>query len=437
METNMPEQTNPLKSNITLKGILIGVLVFVLMIPTFLIQGIIHERESRQHEAVMEVSNKWGGQQQITGPVLVVPYEYYVRSEKTEKSFKNSGKLYILPEQLEVNGVIQPEIRHRGIFEVVLYGSDLSVTGSFKPENYSAHMPPGAILLTDQAQLLVGIPDLRGLREQVTLNWQDSTIVFDPGMPDQGVSHSGIHCSVPFEPGSESFSFSIALKLKGSGSLSVTPVGKETKVELEAPWADPSFNGAFLPETKTITKEGFSANWKVLHLNRNYPQIWNDESINKVDFSSSAFGVSLILPIDNYQKATRSVKYAILFIALTFLAVFFIELRQKKSVHPFQYALIGLALIIFYTLLISISEHLSFNMAYGIAAIMTIGLSGWYARSLFNSGKLALLVSGTLTALYGFLFVTLQLQDLALLIGSLGLFVILAVVMYVSRKIKF
>jgi inner membrane protein len=231
-----------------------------------------------------------------------------------------------------------------------------------------------------------------------------------------------------------SHAFRIAVALKGSGSLFFTPVGKVSEVKISSPWADPSFTGAFLPDDKTVSPSGFQATWKVLNLNRNYPQQWTSE--HSIGFSESAFGVDFLLPIDNYQKSTRSVKYAILFLGLTFLTIFFIEMRQSRRVHPFQYALIGLALVIFYTLLVSISEQISFNAAYGIAAVMTIGLTGLYARSLFDSGRMALLVIGTLTALYGFLFVVLQLQDYALLIGSLGLFAILAAVMYASRKIN-
>lgn len=182
-----------------------------------------------------------------------------------------------------------------------------------------------------------------------------------------------------------------------------------------------------------MSASGFVASWKVLNLNRNFPQQWLSDQ--KVGFGDSAFGVDFLLPVDNYQKSTRSVKYAILFIGLTFLTIFFLEMGQSRRVHPFQYALIGLALVIFYTLLVSISEHVPFNSAYLIAAIMTIGMTGLYARSLFQSGRMALFVSGTLTVLYGFLFVVLQQQDYALLIGSLGLFVILGVVMYTSRKI--
>src|SRR5690606_38349357 len=185
------------------------------------------------------------------------------------------------------------------------------------------------------------------------------------------------------------YNFSLSLDLKGSEFLYFVPVGKETNINVTSAWQNPSFDGAFLPDQREIGDNGFTANWKVLHLNRNFPQQWTGSGYQ---ISSAAFGVNLLLPIDSYQKSMRSVKYAILFIGLTFLIFFFIEMLHKKSVHPFQYVLIGLALCIFYTLLVSISEYSNFNIAYLVASIMTIGLVTAYTYSVFDSKKLAALV---------------------------------------------
>ena len=262
-------------------------------------------------------------------------------------------------------------------------------------------------------------------------------------------------------------SFSIDLALKGSQLLYFIPTGQETNVKMTSNWQNPSFDGAFLPTSPAIINaKGFEAQWKVLHLNRNFPQSWlgnnyfvgsnpqdanattdynayaspeiNADGVTKGlnDISTSAFGVNLLLPIDGYAQSTRAVKYAVLFIGLTFLVFYFLELLNNISVHPFQYLLIGLGLCIFYILLISISEHLDFDLGYFIASAMTIGLIAWYANSILKQGKLATLVGGTLVVLYGFIFVIIQLQDYALLVGGLGLFAILALVMYFSRKIN-
>jgi len=448
----MPDTFDPITENTdnqsflqrnatTIKGVIIFFLMLILLIPVAMIEDIIREREGRKSEAIREVSSKWGNSQTITGPILAVPYEKIYRDPKGQETSREEKTAFLLPEQLGIKGSVQPEIRHRGIFDVVLYGSKMVLEGTFKQPDNAQWVPDGAIMQWDKALIVCGIPDLRGLNDQVKAEWNGQGKFFEPGVRVQDIASSGVHLSVPLKhaPGQVD-SFRIELSLKGSGTLYFTPIGKVTDVHLTAPWANPSFTGNFLPEEKTIDANGFEAKWRVLHLNRNYPQFWNDEQnshLREPMFQQSAFGVDFFQPVDNYQKATRSAKYAILFISLTFLTVFFIEMRpnQRRRVHPFQYALIGLALVIFYTLLVSMSEHVSYNWSYLIAAVMTISLTGLYSRSLFASNAMAMLVCGTLTVLYGFLFVVLQQADYALLIGSIGLFCILAVVMYVSRKI--
>ncbi len=441
MQTTEPYTPEPNawhRHNTTLKGAIIFFLVLLLLIPANMVERLIQEREGRQIEAHEEVSGKWGGMQTLSGPVLVLPYREMIRD--TNGLIVNSHRryAYFLPDQLNITGDIVPEKRYRGIFEVVLYSGTLRLEGAFESVEIEKSIPSDAQIQWDKAVLAIGLPDLRGLKDQVVLHWGDKTIVSEPGIPVPGINASGIHVPLDLTPASGqsigAHPFRLDMAVKGSSSLFFTPVGKVTKLKLASIWPDPSFTGAFLPDEKNIRSDGFSASWKVLNLNRNYPQQWTSDQ--EVRFQESAFGVSFLLPVDNYQKATRSVKYAVLFIGLTFLCMFFIEMRHSRQVHPFQYALIGLALVIFYTLLVSISEHTSFNSAYLIAAVMTIALTGLYARALFQSAQMGILVGGTLAVLYGFLFVTLQLQDYALLIGSLGLFCILAIVMFFSRRIN-
>ncbi|MFN0216353.1 MAG: cell envelope integrity protein CreD [Saprospiraceae bacterium] len=431
--SNQQEPAFSQRFGTTFKGVVIFSLMLVLLIPTSMIESLIHERERRQNEAINEVSSKWGLRQTVSGPILVLPYEQTHLNTENNEVYKEIKYACFLPDELRFNGRVNPEKRHRGIFDVVLYSSKLSLEGNFSPPLVQKLIPADAKVLWDKATLVLGIPDLRGLEDQVSLQWGDLPLVFDPGIPMPGLAESGIHVPVTIGTG-DKYPFKIELALKGSGALLFTPLGKVTDVQITSPWADPSFTGAFLPDSKSVSAEGFEAKWKVLNLNRNYPQQWTSDA--KINFNESAFGVDFLLPVDNYQKSMRSVKYAILFIGLTFLTIFFIEMGQSRRVHPFQYALIGLALVIFYTLLVSISEHVPFNSTYLIAAVMTIGMTGLYARSLFQSNRMALFVCGTLAILYGFLFVVLQQQDYALLIGSLGLFAILGVVMYVSKRIN-
>ncbi|HTI08984.1 MAG TPA: cell envelope integrity protein CreD, partial [Puia sp.] len=227
--------------------------------------------------------------------------------------------------------------------------------------------------------------------------------------------------------------FSTTVKLKGSGNLLFVPVGKETRAEAASSWADPSFTGSFLPDVRTVKDSGFVADWRVLYLNRNYPQQWKE---GVYELTKAAFGVSLIVPVDTYQQTTRSVKYAILIILLTFTAFFLIEWIYARAIHSLQYVLVGFALCLFYTLLLSFAEYIGFNQAYLIAALATIVLIAWYVRSILRSSKMSLFVGLLLALQYGFIFTLIQLQDYALLMGSIGLFLTLAVVMYFSRKIK-
>ena len=231
-----------------------------------------------------------------------------------------------------------------------------------------------------------------------------------------------------------SFDFSADFALNGSEELSFTPVGKETIVKMESTWPDPSFSGGQLPDTSSVLESGFSAGWKSLSHKRKFPQAWTNNS--SFDPGQASFGVGLFIPVTSYQKTLRSVKYAILCIVLTFAAFFLIETVNKKTVHPFQYALIGLALILFYTLLLSFSEYINFNAAYAIAGTATIVLIGWFVKGLLQSGRLSSLLSVILVIIYGYVFTILQLQDYALLLGSLGLFFALATVMHFSRRIN-
>ena len=204
-------------------------------------------------------------------------------------------------------------------------------------------------------------------------------------------------------------------------------------MNISSSWDTPSFIGSFLPADRNIEADGFQANWKIFHLNREYPQQWTDGEFN---LGSSAFGTRLMFPVDHYQKSTRSVKYAIMFIALTFIIFFLCEILSKIRIHPIQYLLVGIGLVIFYTLLLSFSEHINFELAYGISTMAIVGLITFYSRSVLGSYKLALVVGGALTSLYVYLFFTLQMEDYSLLLGSLGLFVILALIMYLSRNIN-
>lgn len=426
-----------LKNNIYLKVGAIVIITLLLLIPTSLIKDLIIEREATQRAAIREVSLKWAGEQKIAGPFISIPYHKYVRDfskkDSTEKPVQIKEYIHILPTRLKISGSIDPEKRYRGIYEIVVYNSKFEITGTFDKIDFGTFDIPKKEILFDKAEFIIGIDDLRGIEKQIELSWNNISIPFNPGVSSNDVIISGINALITINPDYNStYDFSLEINLKGSQLLYFTPVGKVTDINISSEWNNPSFNGAFLPDSREVSAYGFKANWNVLHLNRNYPQSWIGR---KHSISDSSFGVDLLLPVDNYQKSYRSIRYAILFIGFTFLAFFFIEVLNNKLIHPIQYILVGIALVVFHTLLLSISEHIKYNFAFIVSAISTLLMISGYVRAFLKSGKLAILVSGILAVLYTFIFVIIQLQDYALLFGSIGLFIILGFVMYLSRKI--
>lgn len=418
-------------TNASLKLIVIGVISLLLLIPASMITGIVREREYRQEEVVKEISSKWGSEQTIDGPYLSLTgkYDYTIKDEllksKTQTATK---KITLLPEELNIEAEIVPEIRYRGIFKTVLYTTKLKLSGHFANVNDSL-FNLNSDLISKSGELLIGITDLKGVKQQIRVDWNEVEFTAEPGIT--GFISSGVKAPITISDVKD-YKFKIDLTLNGSERIYFTPIGKTTNVTVNSNWKDPSFIGTFLPDERNLDDEGFSANWSILHLNRNYPQIW-DGVIFETDHSR--FGLELLMPVDQYQKTTRTSKYAIMFIGLTFLAFFMLETMHKKRVHPVQYTLIGFGLVIFYSLLLSLSEHIGFGMAYWVAALAIILLIGFYTKSVMKSNKQSGIISGILAVLYVFLYVLLQLQDFALLLGSFGLFIGLAVVMFVSRNI--
>jgi inner membrane protein len=402
-----------------------------------MIRSLIIERELTQNEAIREVSSKWGEQQVIIGPFISIPYFRYVKDlskkDPSENLVQLKEYLHILPTELNISGNINPQRRNRGIYDIVVYNSKLDISGTFSIIDLAAIDVELNNIQFDKAEFVIGLNDLRGIKEQVNLTWNNENVLFNPGVSSNDVVSSGINALLSLDPNnSTAYNFSLSLNLNGSQLLYFSPVGKVTNISISSDWPNPSFSGAFLPDSREVSEKGFSADWNVLQLNRNYPQIWTG---NRYSISNSSFGINLLLPVDNYQKSYRSIRYAILFIGFTFLAFFFIEVLNKIFIHPIQYILVGVALIVFYTLLLSISEHLKYNLAFMVSAISTLLLISGYVWAILKSSKLTMLITGILTILYTFIFVIIQLQDFALLIGSIGLFIILGLVMYFSRKI--
>jgi inner membrane protein len=416
--------------SMTVKMILLGVMGLLLLIPLMMIGELIKERSKNADAARIEIGNLWAAPQVITGPVLNVP---------GTKTISEEGKyitttMHILPESLKVEGVIRPEKRYRGIYETVVYDSDLKMSGSFSiagneyQDEYTWQW--------DKAYVTVGVSDNKGIRDEVKLSFDGAVITAQPGAGQTDLFEKGISFPLAVNlpaNGSLTSDFTLDLGLKGSGSLAFTPVGKTTEVSLASTWDAPSFTGNFLPVDRNVTDKGFNARWSVTHLNRSFPQAWTGKNYTP---SADAFGVDLILQSDHYTKAERSVKYGILFIALTFFVLIIIELRSSQRIHIFYYLLVSLALVLFFSLLTALSEQVGFNLAYLISSAATIGLLAFFFRSLLKNKWLVLIIAGLLTVLYVFLFVLLALKDYAFLAGNIGLFILLAVLMMVSARYR-
>ncbi len=418
------------KSKLLVKGLLIGALVLLLLIPAYFVQNVISEREERQKEAFNEVSSKWAGRQNITGPVLVLPYAETITVDKGQKTVVKR-LAYVLPDKLTIESTVKPEERHRGIFQVMLYSSLVRLNGKFNTiPLHQMNLAPTQVLW-NEAYICMGLADSKGLKEEIKVAWNDSSITLNPSLVDNAVMKEGFVAPVTVTADKE-IQFSSTISINGSEQLLFTPVGKETTVRLSSAWPDPSFTGGQLPDHR-ISDSGFVATWKSLAHTRNFPQAWKETQYN---LQSASFGADLFIPVNGYQKTMRSVKYAILCIILTFAAFFIIETVNKKSVHPFQYTLIGLALILFYTLLLSFSEYTGFNVAYIIASAATVGLIAWFVKGILQSSKLTTILGVILALMYSYIFTILQLQDYSLLLGSIGLFLTLAVIMHFSKKIQ-
>lgn len=417
----------------SVKMIIVTGLAIILMIPAVLIQDIIAERMRNSEQVKTELYAQWGAKQVIAGPILNIPYTVQETNGNNQGVIERTGIAHFLPESLKVEGVLNPEIRYRGVYNVVVYEGKLKIKGSFVQPDINQLGVSNARYNWEAAYFTMGISDMRGIKNMPELIINGQKCAVQPGVGDTDLFQSGITVKPVGVDVNQPFNFEIEVVLNGSEDLLVEALGKTSQVQLQGNWGNPSFTGEFLPEKREVDNKKFSAQWSVTHLNRNFPQQWVGP---KHDTHQATLGVELQVPVDHYQKAMRSVKYAILFIALNFIVFLFIEIRNKTRIHPFQYALVAFALLIFYVLLTSISEQIGFNPAFLISALAVTALISWYAHSIMGNMRSTIWVILLQSGLYAFLFTILQLQDYALLVGSIGLFIILAIIMKASQQVK-
>jgi len=428
----------------------VTLLILLLLIPLGMIRTVLQERLGRRNEAVTEITSSWGKSQNIVGPVLVVPYRYSFKSwketpgvggkiEKVEVVETAVANAYFLPSTLAVNGDIKPTHLRRGIYQAVVYSGTLALSGQFTRPDFTSLRIDEQNVLWDDALVAFAIPDLRGVKETLQLQWGENRFPLSPGSKLKDFS-SGIFARVNgLKQTQGTIPWRLDLTLNGSGGINFAPVGAQNKIKLSSPWPDPSFRGAFLPTERNVSHDGFDATWNVTFYGRDYAQQWTDQNsaarLSSSSAASSLFGVNFLAGIDAYRNVERAIKYGMLFLVLVFAAFFLFEVLSGLRIHPFQYALVGAALCLFYLGLLSLSEFISFGLSYVTAAAVTTVLIWFYCAKVLKSGRRTLIIVGLLTGIYGFLYVALQLQDYSLLFGTAGLFAVLAVVIYLTRNI--
>jgi len=423
-----------IRSSHMLRLLAIALLALLLQIPISMIGGLIGERQERRDTAVSEVTGKWGQTQRVVGPVLVVPYLHHWEDPAAKVTRSELRQVVVLPKTLHGSGKLATETRTRGIFSIPVYSGDVELEGSFvRPDLSTLGIDPTQVGWS-RARLALGIADPRAIQNAAAVVWNGAPVAFLPGTDDLPAMQTGIHAPVDAS-GPAELPFSIALSLQGSVGFYLAPFGETTVVALEGNSPNPSFQGAWLPRERQISPERFSASWEIPFLGRNFPQVWRTGETPDSAITASQFGVEIVAPVDHYRMAERSVKYAGLFILLTFATVWLIELLARVQVHPIQYLLLGFALCLFYLLELSLAEHIGFPIAYALASIAVICMIAAYSRAILRSRALALGVGAGVAALYGYLYVVLMNEDSALLIGSIGLFVATGCVMYVTRNV--
>ena len=432
--------SNNLRQSQTLRVVTVAILVLVLMLPIAMIGGLVAEREARRAGAVQEVSAKWGGVQQVVGPFLVVPYTVNVESLEGGRTVvvqRKAAHAVFLAEGIETKATLRTEMRSRGIYRVPVYRMELIATGRFARPDFSRLGIVPASVDWSRVQLVLGMSDPRAIQQQTAVRWQGAEVPMMPGSGTYASSQPGIHAIVGFPEDVPSVEFSLPLIVNGSQGAYFVPFGESSVVRLDANFPHPSFQGNWLPAERSVGNSGFTARWSIPFLGRSFPQAWTGDDKLEVGAiaEASQFGVDLVNPVDHYRMAERSVKYAGLFILLTFATLWLFEVRSGLRVHPVQFLLLGGALCLFYLLLLSLSEHIPFLAAYATASVAVVAMVAAYGYNVLGASSRGLATGLVVALLYGYLYVLLVNEDYALLIGSVGLFAILGLIMYSTRNV--
>ncbi|MGH6987377.1 MAG: cell envelope integrity protein CreD [Caulobacteraceae bacterium] len=429
-----------------LKAFVVCALAFLMAIPGILIFGLVADRSQRAEQAVAQVSALRGGAQTVLGPEMIAPYSL----PDKKGAFSPAGWYVVAPDQGDVQAVAHNSVLHRGIFDVPVYRVDLALSARFARAPTAPNLPEGARIDWSHARFALGFSDLRGSQSDVVANYvgngKSTALDFTPapdvllGQPAQNGNGSSTQSpfgivTAPILTGAAGGLVTARLEFTGAQRLSVLPFAKSTNVEISGDWPSPSFDGGFLPTTRTLGKNSFRANWNVPFMARGLAADGPDSEVTLPALESRDLGVSFAPANHPYLNVMRSLKYGVMFVGLVFLTFFVFEALSGRRVHAAQYVLIGLAQMVFYLLLLSFAEYLGFDLAYLIAAGATVGLIALYAGWVFKGRAFALKALVVFSAVYALSYVLMQLQDFALLVGSTASFIALAAAMYLTRNL--
>lgn len=446
METPEKQKITSIFESKTAKMIMVGFLILVLLVPLQFVKSLIEERGIRQKEVVDETSEKWGEGVYFYGPILKIPYKKFTENESINEKTKEVVKTrtsetyfaYFFPNDLQnTTDVTMAKALERGLYKSNVFSTKMNFSGNFTQINFEIENIPSENIQWDKATMIIKTTNMKSIKSQVAMQFGENKYLFEPTQSNQNDAYATLETSnvtIDLLKENKEMNFNFDINYNASKEIKIVPIGKTTEAKMKSDWHSPKFTGNYLPseKNKKVSDSGFTAEWHVLHLNRPFAQ-QNFETLPNL--SKYAFGTDFITPVDEYQQNERASKYGFLVIALTFLIFFLIQSISKINIHIFQYTMIGLALIMFYTLLISITEHSSFTMAYIIAGCAVVVLISLYSIAILKNKKFPAFIGASLTVLYTFIFVIIQMEDYALLVGSIGLFMILAAVMYFSRKI--
>ncbi len=420
-------------SGTTARFAVIGVLTLAMYIPLAMVDGVTTERQRYFERTMDDVASAWGGEQAVSGPFLVVP-EVVRRPANADGGGPETfvTQRVILPSRLALQVDVRHQMRSRALYEVPVYTALLRVQGTFPPLDQSSGIPTGARLDPDNARVVLGISHTRAISRASDFTLGSESLRFESGTA-AGWLGSGIQASASGYDGTRAQAFAFELELKGSRALGLTPVGGTSDMRMTSSWPHPSFTGQYLPREQTVSADGFTASWQVHELARDLPASWrvSDQTVSTGQMLAS---VRLFQPVTGYRVVDRAIKYGVLFIALTFLSFVCFELTVGLRFHPVQYGVVGLGLVLFYLALLSLSEHLSFGVAYLAATGLLTALIAGYVRSMTGSSGLTLWTAVVVAALYGVLYVLLKLETYALLVGTGVLFLGLGALMFSTRS---